>query len=88
MPTKSKDKIQENKKTVKKGLHRPMIMGGGEGKKFKKYCVVEDIEHQQKIRENDGIIENEGDSSPMSKTRSEQVSEEKWGIDQMCRRPL
>ena len=36
------------------------------------FCVVEDIEHQQKIRENDGIRENEGDSSPMSKTRSNQ----------------
>ena len=35
---------------VKKGLHRPMLMDGVEGKKLKKYCVVEDIEHQQKNR--------------------------------------
>ena len=46
-----------------------MIMDGGEGKKIKKCCVVEDIEHQQKLRENNGIIENEVDISPMSKTR-------------------
>ena len=69
VPTKQKEKIQENNKTVKEGLHGPMIMAGVEGKKLKNCCVVEDIEHQQKIRENDGIIENEGYSSPMSKTR-------------------
>ena len=56
-------------KTLKEGLHGTMIMAGVEGKKLKNCCVVEDIEHQQKIRENDGIIENEGYSSPMSKTR-------------------
>ena len=50
VPKKSKEKIQENKKAVKKGLHGPMIMDGGEGKKLKKCCVVKDIEHQQKIR--------------------------------------
>ena len=32
---KPKEKIQENKKTLKKGVHRPMIMDGGEGKKLK-----------------------------------------------------
>ena len=53
-------------------------MDRGEGNKLKKYCVVEDIEHQLK-KKNDGIIDNEGDSSPMSKTRSKQGSEEKWG---------
>ena len=65
-----KEKIQENQKTVKKGLHGPMIMDGGEGKKLKHCCVVDNIENQQKIRENDKIRDNEGDSSPMSKTRS------------------
>ena len=56
-----------------------MIMDWGKGKKLKKYFVIEDIEHQRKIRENDGIRENEGDISPMSKTRSKKGSEEKWG---------
>ena len=45
---KLKNKIQENMNTVKTGLHRPMIMDGGEGKKLKTCCVVENIEHQQK----------------------------------------
>ena len=49
MPKKSKEKIQENKKRVEKGLHIPMIMDGGEGKTLKKCCVVENIEHQRKI---------------------------------------
>ena len=44
-------------------------MDGGKGKKLKKNYVVKDIENQRKIGENDGIRENEGDSSPMSKTR-------------------
>ena len=38
VPKKPKDKIQENKKTVKKGLHGPMIIYGGEGKKLKMLC--------------------------------------------------
>ena len=78
-PQKLKEKIHENKKTVKKGIHIPMIMDGGEGNKLKNCCVVENIEHQRKIRENDEIRDNEGDSSPMSKTRSKKGSEEKWG---------
>ena len=57
-------------KTLKTGLHRPMIMDGGKGKKLKTCCVVDNIEHQQKIRENNKIRENEGDRLPMSKTRS------------------
>ena len=59
VPTKSEEEIQENNKTVKKGLHRPMVMDGGEGKKLKKCCVVDNIEHQQKIRESDEIRGNE-----------------------------
>ena len=35
MPKQLKEKIQENQKTVKKGLQRKMIMDGGEGKKLK-----------------------------------------------------
>ena len=62
-------------KTVKTGLHRPMIMDGYEGKKLKTCCVVENIEHQKKIRENNEIRENEGDSLPMYKTRSKQGNE-------------
>ena len=56
-----------------------MIMDGDEGKKLNFLCVVDNIKHQRKIRENDEIRENEGDSSPMYKTRSKQGSEEKWG---------
>ena len=56
-----------------------MIMGGGEGKKLKKCCFVENIERQQKKRENEEIRDNEGDISPMSKTGSKQVSEGEWG---------
>ena len=44
---KTEDKMQVNKKRVIRGLHRPMVMDGGEGKKLKKCCVVKDIEHQQ-----------------------------------------
>ena len=56
---KLKEKIQENQKTVKKSIHRQMIMDGGEGKKLKKCCVVENIEPHQKSRESDEIRENE-----------------------------
>ena len=42
---KIKREIQENKRTVKRGVHRPMIMDGVEGKKLKKCCVAENIEH-------------------------------------------
>ena len=75
VPKMLKEKIQENKKTVKKGLHRPMILDGGEGKKLKNCCVFENIEHQRKIREYDKIRDTEGDSSHMSKARSKQGSE-------------
>ena len=69
MPKKLKKKIQENRKTVKKVLHRQMIMDGGEDKKLKNCCVVENIEPQKKLREFDEIKENEKKCSPMSKTR-------------------
>ena len=39
VPTKSEEKIQENKKRVKNGLHRPMVMDGGEGMKLT-LCVL------------------------------------------------
>ena len=53
MPKMLKDKIQENKKMVKRGIPRPMIIDGGEVNKLKTICVVDNIEHQQKIRENE-----------------------------------
>ena len=34
VPTKSEEKIQENKKRDKMCLHRPMVMDKGEGKKL------------------------------------------------------
>ena len=75
---KIQEKIQEYQKTIKKSLHRQMIMDGGKGNKLKKCCVVENIEPQKKLREYDEIRENEKTFSPMSKTRSKQGSEE-WG---------
>ena len=36
-----------------------MIMYVGEGKKLKNCCVVENIEHQKKLRECDEIKDNE-----------------------------
>ena len=65
------NKINNTRKPedYKNGLHRPMILDGGKGKKLKNCCVAENIEHQRKIRESDKIRGNEGDSSPMSKTR-------------------
>ena len=59
MPKKLKEKIQENHKTVKKGLHEQMIMDGGESKKLKNCCVVDNIEPQKKLRECDKIRDNE-----------------------------
>ena len=58
MPKQFKDKIQENQKTVKKGLHRQMIMDGGYGRKFKNCCVVENIEPQNKLRKCDEVKDN------------------------------
>ena len=58
MPRKLKVKIKENEKTVKNVLHRPMILDEIEGKKLKKCCVVEDIEHQWEKIENDGITDD------------------------------
>ena len=76
MPKKLKEEIQENQKTVKKGLQRQMIMDGGEVNKLKFCCVVQNIEPQKKLREYDEIRKNVENSSPMSKTRSKQGSEE------------
>ena len=58
MPKKLKEKRHENKKKVKKVLHTQMIMDGGEGKKFKNCCVVENIEPHKKLRECDEIRDN------------------------------
>ena len=44
VPKQLKNKTEENQKTVKKGLHRQIIMDAGEGKKLKNCCVVENIE--------------------------------------------
>ena len=78
MPKKLKEKIQENQKTVKKGLQRQMIMDGGEVNKLKNCCVVQNIEPKKKLRECDEIKKNENKFSLMSKTRSKQGSSE-WG---------
>ena len=70
--------IQENKKRVKRGIHRPMVMDGDEGKKLKNVVLLRILKISKK-KENDGIKENEGVSSPMSKTRSKQGIEDKLG---------
>ena len=49
MPKQLKEKIEENQKTVKKGLQTQMIMDGGEGKKLNYVCVVENIKPSLKI---------------------------------------
>ena len=48
---KIKRENRKKKNKFKKGIHRQMIMDGGKGKKFKNCCVVENIEHQNEIRE-------------------------------------
>ena len=63
---KIKRKVQENQKTVKKGLHTQMIMDGGESKKLKTCCVVENNKTQKQLREYDEIKENKKKCSPMS----------------------
>ena len=45
MSTKSEEKIQVHRKRVGRGLHKPMLIDGGEVKKLKK-IVVKYIEHQ------------------------------------------
>ena len=52
-------------------------MDGSKYNRSKRCCFVEDVEHQQEKIENDGIRENEGVSSPMSKTRLKQGIEVK-----------
>ena len=59
VPKTLNEKIQENQKTIKKGLHRHMIMYGGEGKNLTNCCVVDNIEPQKKVRECDEIREIE-----------------------------
>ena len=79
MSTKSEEKIQVHRNRVGRGLHKPMLIDGVEVKKLKK-IVVKDIEHQQEKREkNDGITEDGGVHSHISKTRSKRVIEEKEG---------
>ena len=78
MLTKPEETIQVNKKRVRRGLHIPMVMDGGEGKKLKFFVLLR-ILNIRKKRENDGITEDGGVHSPMSKTRSKQGIEEKGG---------
>ena len=44
---KIKGESRRKSEDSKKGLQRQMIMDGGEGKKLKKCCVVENIEPQK-----------------------------------------
>ena len=47
VPTKLEEMVQVHKERKIRGLHRPMLMDGGEGKIRRKYCVDEGIEHQR-----------------------------------------
>ena len=59
---KIKDKRKENNKTVKKDLHRKMIMYGGEGENLHCFCGVKNIEPQILFRKSDEIRDNEENS--------------------------
>ena len=57
---KTRREIQVHNNKVIRGLHRPMLLDGCEGKMLKKCCVVKDIEHQREKREkNYGTTEDE-----------------------------
>ena len=87
MCKKIKYKIEENQKTVKKGLQRQMIMYGGGGKKLKNYCVVENIEHHKKLRECDEIKDNEKSAHLCLRLRQSKAVTN-GGIAPMCLIPL
>ena len=40
MPTKPEEKIQVNKKTGRRGMHRPMVMDVGKGEKLKIFVLL------------------------------------------------
>ena len=50
---KPEEKIEVNRKKLRMGLHKPLLMEGGKFKKYKKCCVVKDIEHPRGQRGND-----------------------------------
>ena len=52
MPKKLKERIQENQKKVKNGLHRQMIMDVGEGNNLKKIVALLRILKVRKNEEN------------------------------------
>ena len=89
VPTKPEEKIQVHKERYIRGMHRPMLMDGGECKILRKGCIVKDIKHQRERREkNEGTTEDEGVRSPMSVTRSKEGIEEKGGVTPICLGPL
>ena len=75
--TKQKEKVQVNEEINSRGLHRTMLMDGGEGKIGIKCCDVMGIEHQREKKGNiEGTAEDGGVCSPMSVTRLKQGHEE------------
>ena len=87
VPKKLKEKIQENQKTVKKGLHGQMIMYGEEGKNIKIVVLLKILNHIH-------FLENVMKSEKMKKSahlclRLGQIRElGNGGIAPMCLRQL
>ena len=46
VPTKQEEKVQVHKERERRGMHRSMLMDGGEGNILRKRYVVKGIEHQ------------------------------------------
>ena len=84
---KIKGKNRKNQKTVKKGLQRQMTMNGGEGKKLKDCCVVENIEPKKQLRECDEIKGNEK-SAHLCLILGRNKAVRNGGITPMCLRTL
>ena len=80
VPTKPEEKIPMHQEGKTRSLHRPRLMGGGEGNIGRKVRVVKSIEHKRdKKVNNNGIREDGGVLSPMSITRLKQGLKMGWG---------
>ena len=69
MPIKTEWKVPVHCEGSFLGVHKPILMDGGEGKRGYKGCVFKDIERQrEKSGKRKGIEENGGVISPTSMT--------------------
>ena len=85
---KTRREIQENKKRVKRGIHRPVVMDGGEVKKLKNVVLLrilnisgekEKMTELQRMKELAHLSLRLGRNKALSRKR---------GIDPMCLRPF